>query len=413
MAVPKLEFAAVDGNDQLDVVLRRFEWIYRLFEGGSVDYHTKVHREYDKFMNVNAIEPAPNPSPLPSGSYELPETISFAGSERHGVEGGDFRLRDFIDEVNVMGVAVVHEGALVHESYYRDHDASTRWMTNSASKLVISMLCEAALEDGSIKSFEDQLTDYWPELADTAWNGTSIGDCLRMKSGMHWEEEDLELFRDCHWTRFFHEVAFGRIEDYLVGMERAHSPGSFLNYSSLDTEMLGSILSRATGSSIAEYVERKLWKPGGMESGAYWVCDSTNREMALSGLCATLRDYARFGWLMANDGKADGVQVLPRGFTEVLSSPGPELFDAPGADAWVLVPWMQSFVSSDAGEAAGDFMACGSYGQIIYANPKKRTAIAVQSMYPDISNEYPDMYRQFIACRQIASELDRSGIEKR
>lgn len=305
-----------------------------------------------------------------------------------------------------MGFAVIHDGELVRESYYRGHDESIRWMTNSATKLITAALVEIALEAGDIRDLSDPITDYWPELSETAWNGTRVKDLVDMKSGMDWDEEDLDLFRDCPWSRLLHAWAFGNVEDFMVGMDRSHPVGEYLLYSSVDTEMLASVLTRATSKGLAEYCEEKIWKPGGLEFPAYWVADSTGRDMGLSGLCATLRDYARLAWMFANEGKStNGKQVIPPAMVERLSSPGSELFDAPGVDAYPLVPWNQAFVSSRRKDSEGDFMACGSYGQILYAHPRLNTAIAVQSVYPDIVSEYPEMYRQFMACRQIANEL--------
>jgi CubicO group peptidase (beta-lactamase class C family) len=401
---PELNFVPIEGRDQLEVVLRRLHWAYTVFQGGTVEEHTELHRSYDKLLETNPIA-ASDPQPFERSAFSLPRTIRFEGSEQHGIDPGDFDLDEFLAEANVVGFAAVHEGRLVHESYYRGNDERTAWMTNSASKVIVAMLLTIARDEGAIVGFEQPLSDYWPELAETAWAETRIIDCLRMESGMLWDEEDLDLFRDCPWTRVLHSVAFGAAEDRLLEMERAHPPGEFLNYSSLDTEMLGGILIRATGLGIAEYLRDRIWTPAGMEHDAYWVADPTGREMASSGLCASLRDYARLGWILANDGRLGDRQIVPQSYVDELATPDERLFSLPGADAWVLVPWMQSFISADPRDAVGDFMACGSYGQIIYANPAMRTAIAVQSVYRDIAVEYADMYRQFIACRQIAEAL--------
>lgn len=404
--LPNVEFMGFTSPESLDLFLTRQEWVYRIFGGGSVEFHEEIHRSYEGTFETAPIGASGDPAPLPAEPADHSALIHIEGHPEHGIPTEDFELEEFFERVNVVGFAVVHEGKLVRESYYRDHDETVRWMTNSASKLITATLVEIALEAGDIGSLDDQINNYWPELAETAWNGTTVKDLVDMKSGMDWDEEDLDLFRDCPWSRLLHAWAFGSVEDFMVGMDRLNPPGEYLLYSSVDTEMLASILTRATGRSLAEYCEEKIWRPGGLEFPAYWVADGSGREMGLSGLCATLRDYARLAWMFADEGRStNGNEVIPKAMIDRLTSPGPELFDSPGVDAYPLVPWNQSFVSSKREDSEGDFMACGSYGQILYANPEKRTAIAVQSVYPDIVNEYPEMYRQFMACRQIADEL--------
>lgn len=401
---PSLNLIPIRSREQLEAVERRLRWMYTVFNAGTVEEHTEHQRGYDKLLDSNPI-PADSPSPLATAECQLTTMIRFGGSARLGIDPGDFDLSEFLLHTNAVGFAVVHDGRLVHESYFRGNDESTRWMTFSASKVIIAMLLAIARDEGLVQEFDQPLTDYWPELDETAWSGTRIIDCLRMESGMAWDEEDLELFRDCPYMRLFQRVAFGAIEDHLLVMERVHAPGTVLSYSSLDTEMLGSILIRATGMTVARFLRERIWGPSGMEHDAYWVADTTGREMALSGLCASLRDYARLGWILTNGGRIGDRQIVPRSYTDELGDPSDRMFSMPGSDAQVLVPWLQAFVSADPADGVGDFMATGAYGQIIYAYPAMKTAVAMQSVFPDVAAEYEDLYRQFIVCRQIAETL--------
>jgi CubicO group peptidase (beta-lactamase class C family) len=142
-----------------------------------------------------------------------------------------------------------------------------------------------------------------------------------------------------------------------------------------------------------------------MESDAFWLCDPTGRELALSGLCATLRDYGRLGLVLQHDGLWNGAQVLPVGFCEQLRRPDPAVFEMPGHDDYPLVCWQQSFVPSTVAEQQGDYMAAGSYGQLIYVHTDLEVVVAHQGIGRDITTEYIDMHRAFMAFRQIAAAL--------
>ena len=277
-------------------------------------------------------------------------------------------------------------------------------MTNSASKLVIAMLVADAQQSGTIRGPDQPLSELWPELEDTAWNTVTVGHCMSMTTGVDWVEEDLDMMRDSQFARFAHEVAFGSIDRFLATLGRRSPAGTEVIYSSMDTEALGGALIRASERGIAELVQERLWQPGGMEHDAYWVSDPLGREVALSGLCATLRDYVRLGLLMLPD-SAERPPVLSAAFRQRLSSPEPAIFEMAGHDDYPLLCWEQAFVPCHAADHQGDFMAAGSYGQIIYVDPAANTVIAHQGVFADITTEYIDLFRCFMLFRQIAAAL--------
>ena len=130
-------------------------------------------------------------------------------------------------------------------------------MTNSASKLVVAMLVAQAHEDGLIRSLDDPLPTYWPEAKGTAWSQVTVAHCLAMTTGIDFVEESLDLLDPANQFRdLFQELAFGSVERFLLSLGRRTEPGVELTYSSIDTEALGSILSRAVGMGIARYLEQ-------------------------------------------------------------------------------------------------------------------------------------------------------------
>lgn len=389
----------------LDRIHRRLDWTHTYFDLDR-DHHIEQHRSLDTILSTRPIAAGPDPRPLHHAQRELPHRFRLPGCQATylSVPPIAVELDQFLRHIGTQGLAVWHDGHLVDERYLGDHSAETRWMTNSASKLVVAMLIADAQRSGTISGRDQLLTELWPELAETVWDTVTIGHCMSMTTGVDWVEEDLDMMRDSQFAQFSHEVAFGSIDAFLMSLSRRSPVGTELIYSSMDTEVLGGALIRATGRGIAELVQDTLWLPGGMEHSAYWVSDDHGREMALSGLCATLRDYLRLGLLLLPD-TVEASDVIPAGFRQRLNSPDPAIFEMAGHDDYPLVCWDQAFIPCRPDDQRGDFMAAGSYGQIIYVDPPTRTVIAHQGVFADITTEYIDLFRCFMLFRQIAAAL--------
>ena len=401
-------------SDEMDGAARqraREEWARTIFDH-DVTRHDRQHRSVDQMFPVNPCAASTHVSPLVVGSRPLRARLNLPGSSSRflGVPPLAIDLDQFWNLIGSRGVLVWHDGAVVHEQYWHGHGPDTRWMSNSASKLVVAMLVARALGDGALGSLDGPLTAYWPELVGTAWDGVTVEQCLSMTTGIDFEEEELDLLRDdTPYAILLDHLINGSIEDFVIGRPRRAEPGTELVYSSLDTEALGGVLIRAVGEGIASYLNRTVWEPAGMATDAYWLADGTGRELALSGLCATLPDYARLGLVLLHDGAWNGHQVVPTEFTRRLSHPGAETLTMDGHDDYPLVCWDQAFIPNNVQDQAGDFMAAGSYGQFIYVNPSTSTVIAHHGIHRDITTEYVDMYRAFMAFRQISEDLVLTG----
>ena len=281
----------------------RESWAKTVFDHDRAR-HALRHAAMDSILASRPIAAGAGAAKLPArprtllDRLDLPEaTATYLGVPALGID-----LDQLLELVGTRGLLAWHGGEVVAERYLKSHSPDVRWMTNSASKLVVAMLVARAQQEGVLGADETLLTAYWPELVGTAWDGVTIGHCRQMTTGVAWEEESLDVSHDGGWPRLLKELAFGSIDSYPATVPRRDEPGDVVRYSSLDTEVLGGVLVRAAGAGIAELVERWLWQPAGMESDAYWLCDQGGREFALSGLCATLRDYARLGLIRPNRG---------------------------------------------------------------------------------------------------------------
>lgn len=386
---------------------RRTQWRETYFDHDA-ERHALQHSQLDSILDTQPIRAAASPSVLERDPRPLPTRFRLPDTQARYLSVPPLAIdRDqLLSLLGTRGLLVLHEDKIVHEEYLHGHDERTRWMTNSASKLVVGMLVARASQDGHIGSLDDPVEAYWPEARGSAWEGVTVGQCMAMTTGVDFVEESLDLLDVSNQYReVFRELADGSVERFLLSLERRSQPGTELIYSSIDTEALGSVLPRAVGRGIAGYLEQVLWQPAGMESDAFWLCDPTGRELALSGLCATLRDYGRLGLVLQHDGSWNGAQVVPEDFCQELRNPNPAVFEMPGHDDYPLVCWQQSFIPSTAAEQQGDYMAAGSYGQLIYVNSVRKVVVAHQGIGRDITTEYIDMHRAFMAFRQIADAL--------
>src|SRR5215468_12714159 len=102
---------------------------------------------------------------------------------------------------------------------------------------------------------------------------------------------------------------------------RERAPGERFHYSSAETQVLGLVVRAATGKPLAEYLSEKIWQPMGAEADASWIVDKGGYEVAYIGINARVRDYARLGMLLANDGVLDGRSIIPVGWVREATTP--------------------------------------------------------------------------------------------
>lgn len=286
---------------------------------------------------------------------------------------------------------VMRDGKILHESYRNNTDDRTHYISFSMAKSITAMLIGAAVADGSIKSIDQKATDYVPELKGSGYDGVTIRQLLQMRSGVDYEERyDFGNNPSTAAKIFLNAIVANteRFADTATKVGRKWAPGSHFNYSTLDTSVLGWILERATKQPLSEYTSRVLWQPMGMESYGFWMADGpagTGRELSGMGYNATLRDFARLGQMMLDQGKFNGRQVLPadwvRQATAITSTAD---VGAPPVPADVTSPFARAGYGFQVWtlDDTGAYMALGLQGQFIYVHPATRTVIVKLSYFP-------------------------------
>ena len=360
----------------------------------SMYAHSFINME--QYFPSKEVQKAANPHIFPKQTpISLPENFSY--------QGQSFNTVAYLDSTGTQGLLVLQNDSLVFENYYKGQTQTTRHISWSVSKSFISALFGIALEVGHIKSIEQKVEEYLPELIGSGYEGVRIKDVLQMSTGVGFNEDYADFNSDIN--RWFRSFAFGDSQDeFAATLVRERPPGTYNHYVSINTHVLGMILVKATGRSLTEYLQEKIWQKIGMEHNAYWVADNEGMEMALGGLNATLRDYAKMGQLFLHNGNWKGEQIVPEAWVKASITP-----DAPH-----LMPSSDSSSDQDLGygfqwwipeSTEGEFMAIGVFHQMIYINPTTKTVIvknAANPHYLDINSIYSNEMVMLALFRDIA-----------
>ncbi|MGO2294722.1 MAG: serine hydrolase domain-containing protein [Psychroflexus halocasei] len=287
-------------------------------------------------------------------------------------------LKTYMSENHIAGVIVLKDEEIRLEKYANNVDEKTLWTSFSMAKSVSSMLLGVALKEGDIKSLDDQLKKYIPEFEGYDYGEVSVRQLLSMTSGIAWSEDYEDPNSDV--AQMYQNPCVGNeshILTYMKSLEFKHEPGTHWNYSTGETDLVGILIQKATGKSLAEYLSEKIWKPWGMEHCAYWLVDEcSNLNIGGSGLSASLRDYARLGHLMLNKGQREGMRLLSEEWMSDATSLLQQTDEQGGGYGYL---WWRF--------KNGSYAAVGIFGQMLYVNPDQNLVIAQVAAWPKASSK--------------------------
>lgn len=286
-------------------------------------------------------------------------------------------IDSFMDSQRSAAIVVVQDGKLVLERYGLGFGLEGRWTSFSVAKSLTSTLVGAAMQDGAISSLEDPVSRYIPDLAGSVYDDVTIRQLLTMSSGVRWNEDytdpqsDVALF-NAHEP----EEGMDATVSYMRGLEREAPAGEKWVYKTGETNLIGILVSEATGKPLAQYLSEKVWQPFGMEADATWLLNSTGNE--ISGCCiqARTRDMARFGMFVLGDGVADGERIVPEGW-----------FAEATATHFATNRPRRSYGFQWWTYADGSFAAGGIFGQGIFIDPARNLVIATNANWPTATDD--------------------------
>ncbi|WP_438992386.1 serine hydrolase domain-containing protein [Lentibacter sp.] len=277
----------------------------------------------------------------------------------------------WVTERAVTSAVVFKDGLLRHEAYYLGTGPDDRRISWSVGKSFLSALLGTLLDDGTITSVNDSVTQYAPALLGTAYESASLEDVLQMESGVRFNEDYLDFWSDIN--KMGRVLALGQsMDSFATGLTETNATaGESWQYVSIDTHILGMVIRGATGRPIPELLSERIIAPLGLEQAPYYVSDGHGTAFVLGGLNLTTRDYARFGQMIAQNGLWNGAQIVPAAW--IAQSTRPSAKTRKGNTQYGYQWWMPA----DARE--GEFFARGIYGQYIYINQPLSVVIAVNS----------------------------------
>ncbi|WP_100643829.1 serine hydrolase domain-containing protein [Alteromonas facilis] len=322
-------------------------------------------------FNVTTLSASSEPIEFPYQKADASDAVT--------IEDSPYKesVKDFVLASRTTGLMVIQDGNIVYEYYGETGGQDVQHMSFSVAKSFVSALFGIALSQGHVKSIDEPVVNYVPELSESGYRNVTIKDALQMSSGVKFNENYADFNSDIN--RFSRAIAFGTsLDDFTASLQSERPPGRVHHYVSIDTQVLGMVLVRATGMSLTEYAQQYLWEPLGMQDDAYWMQDDDGMELALGGLNITVRDYAKFGWLYANAGHLNGQQIVPADWVDASTHAQDEhvkgsndienTVDYGYGYQWWLPPGRQD-----------EFMARGIYDQYIYVDPDAKVVIVKTS----------------------------------
>ena len=338
------------------------------------------------FRNIDRLFATAKVAHDPNNIKVLPHAKEKLGNVKFKSHGKDYDLYDYLSINRISGLIIIKDGEIVLEDYELGNNENTRWMSMSVVKSITATLIGMAIQDGYIKSIDDPIVNYLPELKGSSYDGVTVKHILQMASGVAWNETYTDPTSD---RRKLLEIQLeqkpGEALKLMASLPRAGEPGTVWNYSTGETQVAGALVKAAVGKPVSEYLSEKIWTKAGMESDATWWLESPEGlEVGGSGLSATLRDYARFGLLLLNEGIIDGKDSLPKGWMKEAGAQqmiGGEKVDY-GYMLWPVV-------DSDYATNEGAYEAVGIFGQHVYVNPKENLVIAVWGAQPKPTTVIP------------------------
>jgi CubicO group peptidase (beta-lactamase class C family) len=365
------------------------EYVYRVLawqESDSFDWQKFPSHPLRAASAAYHFDSAPDPRVA-----ELFEKIS-------GAKAWD----SFLEANHTQSFIVIQDGTILYENYFNGTQRDSIVTSFSVAKSFGSALIGIAIQEGYIKSVDDPITTYLPELAerDARFNEITIRHLLLMASGLEYTEIRPLIFNsDDILTTYYPDQRKITLENTHI----SDPPGLYFRYNKYHPQLLGMILERTTGMTVTEYLQTRIWDPLGMEFDGSWSTDSkaSDFEKMETGVNACAIDFAKFGVLYLNGGLWEGKQVIPATWVDESTRPLiPDNYSEYYNDFIQLLPGQGYYKYMWWGmtRAGGtyDFSAEGDKGQFIYISPQKNMVILRNGIdYGIPSEEWSRLFYEF------------------
>ncbi|WP_428229746.1 serine hydrolase domain-containing protein [Flavobacterium sp.] len=303
-----------------------------------------------------------------------------------------------LQKVYADGVIVMHHGKIVYEKYFGALKVDGQHAAMSITKSFTGTLGIMLVKEGLIDTTKT-VAHYIPELKNSAFGDATVRQVMDMTTALQFSEDyadpNAEIWKfsaagnplpkpkDYDGPKTYYE--------YLPTVKKNGTHGESFGYKTVNSDVLGWIIARVTGKTIAEVLSEKIWKKLGTEQDCYYSVDAIGTPFAGGGLNLGLRDMARFGQLILSNGKAGGEQIIPKSAIDDIRKGGSKKAFAK-ADYTLLKGWSYRDMWWITNNDHGAFCARGVHGQVIYVDPKADMVIVRFASNPVASNAANDPY---------------------
>ena len=339
-----------------------------------------------QFTRTTRVRRAEQPSAIEDSHQDL-SLIKFQDQFDQQCTIAEMLARTYTD-----GILVMHQGKVITEQYFNGMHRSTLHLIMSCSKSITSAVVGIYIEAGVLDT-SAQISDYLPELAATGMAGATIQHALDMQVGVKFSEDYDDP--DGEWHEYELATGWRDSSDYdgpsdQIGFaqtltEQESDHGSIFHYQSILTSIVGCCLERATGRNFTDLIAEHIWEPMGVEDDLVSIIDSKGILSFEGGFNICLRDFARFGLLIARNGSWQDRQLVPENWLQECRSPEERLIKAfsvgkyantaPGG-AYHNFWWINN-------PPKGTIMALGVGGQVLYIDSENDIVVAKFSSQPD------------------------------
>lgn len=303
----------------------------------------------------------------------------------------------YIDDMKTVSFLVIRNDSILYETYRGGWNDTLTSNLFSATKSIVGLLVGIAIDEGKIGSVDDKVMKYIPEYNRGRQKDITIRNLLTMSAGMDWDEAYASLF-----SVTTHGYYGNDLYKLIMGLDIVDTPGVQYSYRSGETQLLSFVLEAATGETISEYAEKKLWRPMMAGQDAFWLLDKKDGdEKSFCCFHTTARDAARFGRLMLNMGNWNGRQLVSKEYMEEALTPASYLKDQWGKDPLTYYGY-QTWIMNYRGERCPYFR--GMLGQYIIAIPSKN-AIVVRLGHKRSREYVKELTTDIIRYMEIAEKI--------
>jgi CubicO group peptidase (beta-lactamase class C family) len=319
---------------------------------------------FDEMFPARPVARAAQARPLARAAAEPSFRYTYESQSR-GVD-------DYLARNRTTGLLILKGDTILVERYQYGRTPEHRMNSYSMAKTIVAMLVGVALSEGRIRSLDDRAEHYVSELNGTPYGETPLRHLLTMSSGVRFSEY---YSGDDDVARLTRLSVLGESEGGAATVmpfrTRDRAPGERFSYASAETQVLGLVLRAATATTLADYLSARIWQPMGGEADASWTIDKGGYETAYFAVNATVRDYARLGMLLANDGARDGGQIIPAAWVRAATTPPARQFE-PGQTNMLFGYGYQTWIVPG---PERQFVLRGLRGQAVFVDPKSKLVL--------------------------------------